>query len=151
MNGIEDPDLRALAEEWSPLVMELLDALGRAVWPPKKFRRWLLDKPQTLMRYMLEGPARQGDSVVWALSHTSRPSSFDYYGRLTPGERHTWVIRLSPGSQPEFTVEGAQTHDHVPADRDALRAALDAAKSAGPRVQTFYGNKGPLSQSQGSS
>ncbi|HEC23730.1 MAG TPA: hypothetical protein ENI95_12530 [Chloroflexi bacterium] len=145
MGRIRKPELQTLADEWSPVVRELLDQLGKKIWPPKKERPSLLQKPRLITRYSLEGPAQRGNELAWALSHTTRPSSFDDTGRLTEGEREFWLVTLRPGDPPTFRIEGAQVIADIPADREALRKALRRARKMGPKVQTFYGNKGPLS------
>lgn len=145
MGRIVDPGLQTLADQWSPVVTSLLDALGSRVWPPKKQRQGLFRKPILIYRYSLEGPAQREGKLVWALSHTARPSSFDDRGVLGQGEREFWVITLSPGSSPRFTIQGSDVQPDIPADAEVLREALHAAQQAGPKREVFYGNKGPLS------
>jgi hypothetical protein len=49
-------------------------------------------------------------------------------------------------SDPVFSIEGKQTLKDVPASEQSLKQALLKASETGPIVQSFYGNKGPLSQ-----
>jgi hypothetical protein len=145
MGVIRDRDTRALAETWSPVVCEILEKIGQRCWPPKKERQGLLARPKKVARYGIEGPTPHGDGVAWALYHTSRPSSFDSHGTLTEGEREYWLVTLHPGAPPTFSVRGADAINAIPLDRSALQQALAAAQEAGPRVEVFLGNKGPLS------
>jgi len=142
LGRIGDPALRALAETWTPVVFEVLDELGKRTWPPLKERPSLLSKPNLIARYSLEGPAQRGDEIAWALSHTSRPSTFDDQGKLTKGERHYWLVYLRTGEPLTFRVESKTTLDGIPANQQALQNALKQAKD--PVTETFYGNKGPL-------
>jgi hypothetical protein len=145
MGRITDPGLQALAEAWSPVVLELLDEVGQRVWPPHKERRGLFGKPVIITRYSLEGPAQRSGQLLWALSHTSQPSTFDEYGTLSEGEREFWLVALQPGSPPLFSVEGARLHERIPVDSEALLKALNDSRKEGPKTERFYGNKGPLS------
>ncbi|GEM_PF-3102924 len=145
MGRITEPQLRVLADEWTPVVLELLDEMARRVWPPVRERRGMFSKSTLITRYDLEGPAQRDGKLVWAVSHTSRPSAFDDYGQLSEGERQFWLVTLMPGSPPFFCVEGAQAHERIPVDKDALRQALNQAYREGPKTERFYGNKGPLS------
>jgi hypothetical protein len=142
---IDDLELQALAEQWSPVVIGLLHEIGQRVWPPLKTRRMLV-RVNIVPRYLVEGPAQWGDSLVWAVSHTINPSSFDDQGRLSKGERACWLVMLHPGQPPTFTLEGRQIATGIPAEQDALAPALSQAVQTGPKSETFYGNKGPLSQ-----
>jgi hypothetical protein len=137
--------LQSLAKAWSPVVLGALDELGKQSWPPLSERRGLLGKPRpTVTRYTLEGPKQRGNEFVWALSHTSRPSVFDDNGILTIGERHFWLVFLGTGSPSTFRIEGAEGLDEIPAEPQELKIALQRAGEVGPRVESFYGNKGPL-------
>jgi hypothetical protein len=142
---IDDLELQALAEQWSQIVKELLHEMGQRVWPPLKTRRMLV-RVNIVPRYLVEGPAQWGDSLVWAVSHTINPSSFDDQGRLSKGERACWLVMLHPGPPPTFTLEGRQIATGIAADRDALAQAVNDSVQSGPKSETFYGNKGPLSQ-----
>jgi len=124
------------------VVFEVLDELGKRTWPPVKERQGLLSRPNLIARYSLEGPAQRGNEIVWALSHTSRPSTFDVDGKLTKGERQYWLVYLRAGEPLTFRVEGKTTLDGISADRWALREALKQADH--PVIEAFYGNKGPL-------
>lgn len=145
MGRIHNPALQTLADQWSDVITELLDRLGEQTWPPRKIRRGLLKKPEIVKRHLVEGPAQRGQGLVWALSHTSRPSSFDEEGNLSQGERHYWLLYLEVDSPPIFRIEGAGNVDDVPASRQNLERALEAARQQGPKIELFYGNKGPLS------
>jgi hypothetical protein len=140
--GRISPDLQLLADEWSPIVMSLLNRLGQEVWPVRKRRRSLLAKAETVIPYSVEGPAQQDDALIWSLFHTSRPSAFDDRGRLQPGQREYWLITLESGF---FTFEGAETQNNIPATVDAFTQAVSKAQQSGPKAEAFYGNKGPLS------
>ena len=143
MGRISDPPLRALAKTWTPVVFEVLDELGKRIWPPVKERPGLLGKPIVITRYSLEGPVQHGDEIVWALSHTSKPSTFDAQGNLTEGERLFWLVHLRTGRALVFRIEGRMIVDGVLANQRDLRDALKQAEPY-PIVETFYGNKGPL-------
>ncbi len=145
MGRIVDRNLQALADQWSPTVRELLDEIGRQTWPPLKQRRGILGGSVLISRYSLEGPVQRNGELFWALSHTSKPSSFDDRGVLSEGERQFWLLALHPGDPPCFRLEGAAVHDSVPANAVVLREALHRARQAGPKIEAFYGNKGPLS------
>lgn len=145
MRRIHEPELKALVEAWSPLVRAALEELGSQVWPPLQQKRGLLRKPNLIPRCLVEGPVRRGHEVRWALSHTSQPSTFDAQGNLTKGQRAYWIVGLVTGELPHLWVEGAGRTDPIPADLDALRQALEKALAEGPCLNTFYGNKGPLS------
>jgi hypothetical protein len=140
---IHDPDLQHLADHWSPVVHELLHDVGQQIWPPIKLRRMLVNVT-TVARYVVEGPAQWGSALIWAVSHTTNPSSFDEQGRLSRGERAYWLVKLHPGNPAFFIVEGAQVITGVAADRDAVTLALKQAVQSGPKCENFYGNKGPL-------
>jgi hypothetical protein len=142
---IDNPELQQLSEQWSPVVYDLLHDLGRRVWPALRTRQMIV-KFKTIPRYLVEGSAQWGDSLVWAVSHTSNPSTFDQQGRLLKGKRECWLVMLHSGEPPTFTIEGAQISYAIPADRDKLAQALSHAEQSGPKSEMFYGNKGPLSQ-----
>jgi hypothetical protein len=142
---INDIELQQLAEQWSPVVYDLLHDLGRRVWPPLRTRRMLV-KVRLIPRYLVEGPAQWDDMLVWAVSHTSNPSSFDERGRLSKGERACWLVMLNQGESATFSIEGKQIISGITADREGLAQALSQAAQSGPKSETFYGNKGPLSQ-----
>jgi hypothetical protein len=144
---ILEPEFQALADQWSPVVYDLLHDLGRQVWPPIKVRHMLV-RVKVVPRYLVEGPVQRGDSLAWALSHTINPSSFDEQGRLTKGERACWIVTLHAGQPPTFSIEGRQVSAGIPADHDALAQALRQAGQSAPQLETFYGNKGPLTQRQ---
>jgi hypothetical protein len=146
MGRIREPELRALAERWSPVVRSLLGELGEKTWPPVKIRYNLLRKPRVIERHLIEGPVWQGRRLAWALSHTNKPSVFDDRGRLTQGERKYWVVALASANPVSFRVEGAGVVEGIPAEESALREAIEAAGRQGPKVGSFYGNKGPLTQ-----
>jgi hypothetical protein len=146
MGRIREPELRALAERWSPVVRSLLDELGERMWPPAKIRYSLLRKPCVIKRHLIEGPVRQGRRLTWALSHTSKPSVFDDRGRLSQGERKYWILTLDSTNPASFHMEGTGVVEGVPAEESALREAIEAAGQQGPKVDNFYGNKGPLTQ-----
>lgn len=145
MGRIREPALRELAEQWSPIVQELLREIGQRVWPPKKIKHSLFSKPEVIIRFSIEGPVEHGNRAAWALSHTSRPSTFDVSGMLSEGEREFWLLTLENGNPPLFHLEGALLEERIPASRDRLLEALNSARKAGPRIETFFGNKGPLS------
>ena len=145
MGRIREPALRELADQWSPIVQELLHEIGQRIWPPKKIKRSLFSKAEIIIRFSIEGPVEFGDRAAWALSHTSRPSTFDASGTLSEGEREFWLLTLENGNPPLFRIEGASVQDHIPANRDHLLEALNSARKAGPRIETYFGNKGPLS------
>ncbi len=151
MGRILDPQLRNLADQWSAVVQELLDGIGSRSWPPRKVRRSVFGKPELVVRYVQEGPVQRGNRIGWAVSHTSRPSTFDDQGNLSEGERQYWIVWLEAGTPALFTVEGSQIETGIPAERGALSQALMRSWKAGPRQQRFYGNKGPLSQPQSGS
>src|SRR5687768_8825730 len=140
--GQLSPELQPLADEWSPIVSGLLKRLGQDVWPSRKRRRWLLAKAETVIPYSVEGPSPHAGGLMWSLFHTSRPSAFDDRGMLSKGQREYWLITLESGF---FTIEGAQILSGIPATVDALTQSLIEAQQSGPKVETFYGNKGPLS------
>ncbi len=145
MGRIRQPELRDLADKWKPTVHELLDEMGRRTWRPKKERNWLFGETRVILRHSLEGPLPRGDAVAWALSHTSIPSSFDAQGTLSEGLREYWILSLELGPPPTFRIEGAESITNIPADERSLRQALVRARKQGPKVESFYGNKGPLS------
>ena len=145
MGRIQEPALRDLADRWSPIVQELLYEIGQRVWPPKKIKRSIFSKAEFIMRFSVEGPVQFGDRAAWALSHTSRPSGFDSSGTLSKGEREFWLLTLENGNPPLFRIEGASVEERIPASRENLLDALNSARKHGPRVETYFGNKGPLS------
>jgi len=145
MGRIREPELQGLAEQWSSTVYEMLRSLGDQRWPPKKIRRGLFSRPEIIQRYTVDGPTQWGNTLVWAVSHTSRPSAFDDSGNLTKGEREFWIIKLDRGPTPLFSIEGAEILSDIAADRNALSEALEQAQRSGPRVEEYFGNKGPLS------
>lgn len=140
--GRVSSDLQPLEDEWSPVVIGLLNQMGEQIWPPKKRRRSLLAKAETVIPYSIEGPVQHGSMLVWSLFHTNRPSSFDDRGMLQQGERSYWLIKLEAGI---FTIQGAETLRGIPAAVDTLTQALNEARQSGARTEVFYGNKGPLS------
>ncbi len=147
MGRIHESGLRRLAEQWSPIVIDTLSGLGTQTWPPVKKRRHILEKPRIIQRFLIEGPASSGQDIIWALSHTSWPSYFDDRGRLTEGERKFWLITLHADQEPPvFEIQGAQTFNSIPLDRQAFVKAVEKAGQAGPKVDHFYGNKGPITQ-----
>jgi hypothetical protein len=147
MGRIHESGLRRLAEQWSPIVIDALSELGSQNWPPVTQRRHLLAKPRIIQRFLIEGPAPRGKDIVWAVSHTSKPSYFDDKGRLTEGERKHWLVTLHTGQKPPvFEIQGVQTFNNVPLDKQAFVEAIKKAGQAGPKIDTFYGNKGPITQ-----
>ena len=142
MGRIGDASLRALVEIWTPEVFDVLGELGKRTWPPIKEQQSLFSRPNHVARYSLEGPAQRDDQIVWALSHTSNPSTFDDQGKLTMGERQYWLVYLQTGDSQAFRVEGNRKLDGIPADKKALREAL--RQVGHPVTEAFYGNKGPL-------
>lgn len=145
MGRIRDSELAVLAEKWSPVVVELLGEIGNHVWPPKKIRRSLFSRAELVPRFSVEGPLQREQAVVWAISHTIKPSTFDDAGNLSEGEREFWLVKLEAGNPPMFTIEGAQKQDHLRADRDLLMQGFQRARKEGPKSERYYGNKGPLS------
>jgi hypothetical protein len=143
-NNIE-PDLQSLIDTWSSIVIEGLKQMGDHRWPPHQEKQGLLKRPKAIQRFAIEGPIPREGDVLWALSHTISPSTFDIRGNLTEGEREYWIVGLSPGKKPVFRVDGAKSAAGIPADQAKLQAALDDALAAGPRRDRFYGNRGPLS------
>ena len=147
MGRIHESGLRLLAEQWSPIVIDTLSELGSQTWPPIKQRRHLLAKPRIIQRFLIEGPAPQGKDIVWAVSHTSKPSYFDDKGRLTEGERKYWLVTLHANQEPPaFEIRGAHTFNNVPLNEQAFVEAVRKAGQAGPKTDHFYGNKGPITQ-----
>jgi hypothetical protein len=145
MGRIEDPELQLLSAQWSQQIFDALNRIGREIWPPFKERRGLLAQSRQVIPYSVEGPTVIAGQLFWAVSHTTRPSAFDDYGNLTPGERAFWVICVKPGSPPIMIVDGAQVIS-LPLDPTAdWQSALNQAVQDGPKVESFYGNKGPLS------
>lgn len=145
MGRIHESGLRLLAEQWSPIVINTLSKLGSQTWPPIKQRRHLLAKPRIIQRFLIEGPAPRGKDIVWAVSHTSKPSYFDDKGRLTEGERKYWLVTLQANQEPPaFEIRGAQTFNNVPLNEQAFVEAVRKAGQAGPIIDHFYGNKGPI-------
>lgn len=145
----EQLDRQALLEAWSPRVIAALQEIGKQRWPPYQQKQGFLKRPKPIPRFAVEGPVLREGEILWAASHTISPSTFDKRGNLTKGEREYWLIGLSAGELPEFRVEGAQVVGGIPASEDALQAALVEALAAGPRHDTFYGNRGPLSHRTG--
>ncbi len=145
MGRIDDPELGKLVAEWSDTLLNALDEVGRQKWPPFKERRGLLAQPRQIIPFSLEGPVQIGSQVCWALSHIQEPSTFDETGALSPGRREYWLIGLCPGRPVVMTIEGAQTVSVTLDTQADWRAALEQAVRTGPKLQTFYGNKGPLS------
>jgi hypothetical protein len=145
MGRIREPVLRELADQWAPIVQELLHEIGQRVWPPKKIKQSLFSKAEYIIRFSIEGPVEYGNRAAWALSHTSRPSAFDASGTLSEGEREFWLLTLENGSPPLFHLEGASIQERIPANRDQLLDALNSARKEGPKVEPYFGNKGPLS------
>jgi len=135
----------ALIKTWSPVVIAALQDIGGQRWPPHQEKRGLLRRPKLIARFTVEGPLRSGSEILWAASHTLRPSVFDKRGSLIEGEREYWLVGLSCGESPCFRVEGAVQVRDIPARTDALKAALLEALAAGPKQDRFYGNRGPLS------
>lgn len=146
MGRIHEASLKGLVDSLSPVVKAALAALGGQVWPPYQQKRGLLRKPALVPRFMLEGPVQRGDEVLWAVSHTRKPSTFDAHGDLLQGEREYWIVALKAGEPPHFRIEGAGRLDGIAADAASLTEALQKARVEGPKYNTFYGNKGPLSQ-----
>lgn len=140
--GRISPELESLADEWSPIVIDLLKRLGQDIWPIKKRRRSLFAKAETVIPYSIEGAVQQGGALRWSVFHTSRPSAFDDRGMLSKGQREYWLITLDSGL---FTIEGLEIIRDVPVTVDALTQAVTIAQQFGPKVEAFYGNKGPLS------
>lgn len=145
MFGDPENEHQALINAWSPVVMAALNDIAGRRWPPHQEKRGLFRRPKLTARYALEGPLWRGGQVLWAISHTLRPSVFDRRGSLTEGEREYWIVALTAGEPPCFTIEGAQVLADIPADQAALQAGLDEALAAGPKHDRFYGNRGPLS------
>jgi hypothetical protein len=146
MGQMNDPVLKELAGQWTPRVRRLLEEVGNRTWPPLKEKRGLFNPPASIMRFLIEGPVLREDRILWAVSHTRRPSAFGLDGELTQGLREFWIISLSVQSAPAFSIEGQQAANSIPADENSLKQALLNASATGPQVQSFYGNKGPLSQ-----
>lgn len=145
MAQVEQPERQALLEAWSPRVIAGLQEIGKQRWPPYQLKQGFLKRPKAIPRFEVEGPIWREGEFLWAASHTISPSTFDKRGSLTKGEREYWLVGLSAGEAPEFRVEGAQAVGGIPASEDALQAALTEALASGPRRDTFYGNRGPLS------
>jgi hypothetical protein len=144
MGRIANSALRRLADQWSPIIHELLHNMGTRQWPPLKQRQSLFGKPVLISRYNVGGPVERDGQLVWALSHTSRPSSFDERGILSQGERQFWLVTLQSDDPLRFRIEGASAHHAIAATIPSLREALIRAERDGPKVEAFYGNKGPL-------
>ncbi len=145
MERLDNPALKALADAWSVRVFEQLDQLGREVWPPLRELKGLLPRPRLVERHWVEGPAMLGEGVAWAVSHTVKPSAFDERGRLSQGEREYWLALIRPGSPPLLTIEGAEVTTGPLGGPEALVQMVEQARRFGPRRESFYGNKGPLS------
>jgi len=143
---IQEPGLQSLVGFWSPLVKTALEQMGSQNWPPHQERRGFLKRPKPIPRFMIEGPAQRGGEILWAVSHTVSPSAFDQRGRLSQGQREYWIVGLETGGSPRFRIEGAEAIEGIPADQDAFQEALVRALAVGPKQNTFYGNRGPLSQ-----
>jgi len=144
--GAPDTGPEVLIETWSPVVMAALQDIGTQYWPPHQEKRGLFRRPRLVPRFTLEGPTLRGGEVLWAASHTLKPSVFDTRGSLTEGEREYWIVGLACREPPCFRVEGAQHRADIPARAETLQAALLEALAAGPKHDSFYGNRGPLSQ-----
>jgi len=148
MEKIIEPDLQPLIDTWSPIVVAGLNQLGDQRWPPHQEKQGFLKRPKVIQRFAIEGPIQRGDEVLWAVSHTISPSTFDIRGNLTEGEREYWIVVLSAKDVPVFRIDGAQSDAGIPAKEDRLQAALDEALAAGPTRDKFYGNRGPLSHTR---
>jgi hypothetical protein len=142
---IQEPELKTLVDLWSPVVVAALEKMGDTAWPPYREKQGLLRKPRLIPRFTLEGPIQRGADILWSVSHTVRPSFFDQHGHLTKGQREYWIVALSTGEPASFRIDGAHTINISATDSDALRQAIGEAQAAGPRQNTFYGNRGPLS------
>jgi hypothetical protein len=149
MGRIQEAGLQSLIELWSPVVKAALEQMGNQRWPPLQQKQGLLKRPKPIPRFMVEGPVLRGGEVQWAASHTISPSAFDIRGNLSEGQREYWIVALVAGEPPHIRVEGAQTLEDIPAENKAFQAALAEALAAGPRHDTFYGNRGPLSHRSG--
>lgn len=149
MGRIQEADLRSLIEFWSPVVTAALEHMGSQRWPPHQQKQGFLKRPKLIPRFMVEGPVRRGGEVLWAASHTISPSAFDTHGNLSEGRREYWIVALVAGEPPHIRIEGAQTMEGILAESKAFQAALAEALAAGPRNDTFYGNRGPLSHRSG--
>jgi hypothetical protein len=145
MGRIREPELKALAERWTPIVVDLLNELGESTWKPVKERYSLLRKPLIVKRHLVEGPVQRGTKLAWAVSHTGRPSAFNERGVLGEGERRYWMVTLDTTGPLSFRVEGAGVVEGITPEAGALKEALQKARGEGPKVEVFYGNKGPLS------
>lgn len=146
MGRIIEPELAALAEKWSGIVRRLLEHIGKEMWPPVKEPQGLLERPRIVQRFVLEGPVRCPEGIAWAVSHTRRPSTFGDDGSLSEGEREFWKVILCVNDPHRFLVQGAQSIEDIALDEEALSAALEEATQSGPCIESFYGNRGPLSQ-----
>ena len=136
-------DTQSLIDEWSAIIIDQLNQLGETAWPPKKLKHGLLAKPEIIARYLVEGPVLQGEKIVWAVSHTLKPSSFSPRGILEEGQRAYWLITLEVADPARFTITGSEEISGN-VDLQTLEAAFKQAKESGPLVESFYGNKGPL-------
>lgn len=144
MGRIADCDLRRLADQWSPIIRELLHEMGARRWPPVKQRQGLFGRPVVVNRHEVEGPMERDGQLIWALFHTSKPSCFDERAILSKGERQFWLVTLQPGDPLRFRIEGAFTYQTHSADSNSRSELLASAERDGPNVEAFYGNKGPL-------
>ena len=145
MGQIQDPALQSLSVAWSQTFLDALDRIGREAWPLFKERRGLLGQSRTVIPYTLEGSIAVAGQVFWAVTHVSRPSGFDASGDLLRGERAYWLISLRPGGPPMMTIEGSKVINFPLDPSTDWQALLNQAVQAGPKVEEFYGNKGPLS------
>jgi hypothetical protein len=146
VRGIQKPELQALVESWSPVVTAALEQVGRQVWPPDQEKQGFLKKARLLPRHTVEGPVWRGGEVLWSVSHTILPSAFDIHGNLTEGLREYWIVALDTGQPPCLRIQGAGRLEDIPLAPGDFEQALARALVAGPQQNTFYGNRGPLSQ-----
>lgn len=146
MGRITEPSLQSLAIEWNENIRHELNELAKKMWPPLRESQGLFQKPRVIDRFILEGPVQRAGELVWAVSHTSSPSTFDDDGNLTEGRRECWILAIAEGSPAAFRLEGSTTHTGELTNLKALKIVLERAYKEGPRQDTFYGNKGPLSQ-----
>ena len=142
-----NPDTQSLIDEWSPAIVEYLGNLGERTWPLKKIRHKPFKKPEIVVRHLVEGPEQRGEKIMWAVSHTLMPSSFSPSGILEEGQRAYWLITLEVAVPVRFTITGNEEITGI-LELQALEAAFKQAKESGPLVESFYGNKGPLSHTK---
>jgi hypothetical protein len=145
MGRITEPSLQSLATEWNENVRHELNELGKRRWPPFRESQGLFQRPRIIDRFVLEGPIQRGGELVWSISHTSRPSTFDDNGNLTEGRRECWILAIAKGSPVAFRLEGLTTYTGELTNLKELKVVLERAYKEGPRQDNFYGNKGPLS------